>query len=106
MKNFLGIREIDDLKAISVRKTGKYSDSASEAWPILCKFAYSNSIGKKDKIITPESKFIGISYDDPGITPEEKLRYEACITVNKDVKTEGEVINSSNFRWKICCIFT
>lgn len=91
MENFLGIREIDDLRVISVRKIGKYQDSASTAWASLCKFAYSNSIGKPDPIITNESKFIGISYDDPSITPEEKLRYDACITVNKDIKPEREV---------------
>lgn len=94
MKNFIGIKELDDLNVISVRKTGKYSDSACEAWSVLCKFAYMNTVGKQDKLITPESKFIGRSFDDPKITPEEKLRYEACITVKKDVETEGEVFKS------------
>lgn len=92
MKNFIGIKEIDDLKVISVVKTGKYSDSACEAWASLCKFAYSNTVGKKDKMITPESKFIGIGYDDPKTTPEEKLRYGACITIDKDVEVQGEVV--------------
>lgn len=94
MENFIGIKEIDDLKVISVVKTGKYSKSADEAWASLCKFAYSNTVGKEDKIITPESKFIGISYDNPKMTPEEKLRYGACITVNKEVKTSGEVVSN------------
>lgn len=94
MENFIEIREIDDLKVISVVKTGKYSDSASEAWSSLCKFAYSNTVGKKDKMITPESKFIGIGYDDPKTTPEEKLRYGACITIDKHVENQGEVVVS------------
>lgn len=94
MKNFIGIKEIEDLKIISVRKIGKYSESAGEAWSTLCRFAYSNSIGKTDKVLSPESKFIGISYDNPDITSEKNLRYDACITVDKDIKTEGEVFNS------------
>lgn len=94
MKNFIGIREIEDLKVISVVKTGKYSKSADEAWASLAKFAYSNSVGKKDKVITPESKFIGISYDNPNVTPEEKLRYGACITVDKEVEATGDIVNS------------
>lgn len=92
MKKFIGIREIKDLKIISVVKTGAYKDSSCEAWAILCKFAYSNSVGKKDKMITPESKFIGISYDNPKTTPEDKLRYGACITVDKDVEVQGEIV--------------
>lgn len=94
MGKFIGIRELDDLNVISVVKTGNYSTSACEAWAVLCKFAYSNTVGKKDKMITPESKFIGVGYDNPNTTSEDKLRYGACITVNKDVKTEGEVVKS------------
>lgn len=91
MDNFIGIKELDDITVITVKRAGKYSESASQAWSALCKFAYSNSIGKKNKIITPEAKFIGISYDDPGVTPEEKLRYEACISIEQDIETTGEV---------------
>lgn len=91
MKNFIGIKNLEDMKVISVCKTGKYSESACEAWSILCKFAYSNSIGKENKVITPESKFIGIGYDNPEVTPEEKLRYDACITVDNDIDIKGEV---------------
>ncbi len=94
MENFIGIKDLGNLKVISVRKTGKYSDSANEAWNSLCKFAYSKSVGQSDKIITPESKFIGIGYDNPCVTAEENLRYEACITVDKDIQTEGEVFKN------------
>lgn len=88
MENFVGIKELEDLKAISVRKTGKYTDAAHEAWSELCKFAYSN------KLKCDNSKMIGIGYDNPSITAEKNLRYDACITVDKEVKTEGNIINS------------
>lgn len=91
MKNFIGIKNIEDMNVIYVSKTGKYSESANEAWSVLCKFAYSNSIGKENKVITSDSKFIGIGYDDPEVTPEEKLRYDACITVNHDIEISGEI---------------
>lgn len=88
MENFVGIKELQDLNVISVRKTGKYSDAAHLAWSELCKYAYSNKIQNYD------SKMIGISYDNPSITAEEKLRYDACITVDKKVITEGNVFNN------------
>ena len=31
----------------------------------------------------PGPRFIGVSYDDPQITPPEKLRYDAAITVSR-----------------------
>jgi len=79
------IRMFSDQKVLFVRKTGKYDKAASEAWSTLMKFAYSRRLMKKD------TKAIGISHDDPDITPEEKIRYDACITINQDVKPEGEV---------------
>ena len=94
MKNFIGIKELKDFKVISVVKTGKYSDSAGEAWGALCKFAYANTVGKKDKVIMPESKFIGIGYDNPNTTPEKELRYGACISVNRDIEVQGEIVNN------------
>jgi AraC family transcriptional regulator len=33
----------------------------------------------------------GLSYDDPEITPPERLRYDACLEVDGAVKPEGEV---------------
>jgi AraC family transcriptional regulator len=41
--------------------------------------------------LTPDTLFIGLSHDDPEITPLEKLRYDACITVGKEVEPEDEV---------------
>ncbi len=79
------IRMFSDQKVLFVRKTGKYDKAASEAWSTLMKFAYSRRLMKKD------TQAIGISHDDPDITPEGKIRYDACITIHQDVKPEGEV---------------
>lgn len=35
--------------------------------------------------------FFGLSHDDPDITETSRLRYDACITINKPVDSEGEV---------------
>ena len=34
---------------------------------------------------------LGISHDDPDVTPADKLRYDACITVDGSFETEGEI---------------
>lgn len=79
------IRNMPEQNVLFVRKTGRYDKAASEAWAILMGFAYSRRLMKK------ETKSIGISHDCPDITPEDKIRYDACITINKDIKPEGEV---------------
>ncbi len=79
------IKERPDVKVLYVRRTGKYSQSAEQAWKALCAFA-----GPKG-LLTGQTEFIGVSHDDPAVTPEDKLRYEACITLEREVKPEGEV---------------
>ncbi len=79
------IRIMPEQKVLFVRKTGRYDKAAGEAWGTLMKFAYSRRLMNKN------TKGIGISHDSPEITPEDKTRYDACITINKDVKPEGEV---------------
>ena len=39
----------------------------------------------------PATRFIGITYDDPDITPIERLRYDAAFTVDRTVQPEGEI---------------
>ncbi len=78
------IRALSPQKVLFVRKTGPYATAAAEAWSALMSYAYSH------RMISKETKAIGISHDSPGITPEEKIRYDACITVKDPFKPEGE----------------
>ena len=79
------ILTLDPQPVLFVRKTGVYQQAASEAWGVLMGFAYAN------KLMTKETKTIGISYDSPDITAEHKLRYDACITIVEAVTVEGEI---------------
>jgi AraC family transcriptional regulator len=74
-----------EVKALYVRRTGKYQTSAREAWEAVCNHAFPKGW------VEPDAEFIGVSYDDPAITAEEKLRYDACITITKDIQPEGEL---------------
>lgn len=79
------IRTIEPMHVVYVRRTGPYAKSAEEAFGILMPFAYRNRLTGK------QAKCIGISHDDPVITPEGKLRYDACLTVPPGIKPEGEI---------------
>lgn len=72
-------------KVIYASAIGDYNTNAAKAWNTVSEFA------KKKNLFGFKTEFIGISHDDPKITEAEKLRYDACITVSKDVNPEGEI---------------
>ncbi|MDH4202570.1 MAG: AraC family transcriptional regulator [Phycisphaerae bacterium] len=78
------IKEIPPRRMIFVRHIGPYHE-CGKAWEKLCLWA-----GPKG-LLRPGVEFIGRCHDDPDITPAEKIRYDACITVDSDIETEGEI---------------
>jgi len=79
------IRTLKDQKVLFVRRTGNYGQAAEEAWKALMKHAFWRMMTNRSV------KFIGISRDDPRLTDESKLRYDACMTIEKDITPKGEV---------------
>ncbi len=79
------IRTIDPLPVLFVRRTGPYYQAAGEAFGVLCQFAGPRGL------LGPASRMIGISHDDPHVTEESKFRYDACVTIDREVTPEGEV---------------
>jgi DNA gyrase inhibitor GyrI/AraC-like DNA-binding protein len=81
------IRRFDDLRLAYIRCFGLYLDpqKGMDAYARLMAWARRN--GR----MTPETLLIGMSPDDPEITPLEKCRYDFCLTVDPAVKADGEV---------------
>jgi len=79
------IKSIKNKKVIYKRALGNYNVSAEKAWKTLSEFA------KKKRLFGFKTEFIGISHDDPNITDSDKLRYDACIVINKNIEAEGEI---------------
>jgi len=79
------IRNLPQQKVLFVRRTGRYDKAADEAWSALMRFAYSH------RLMRNETKMIGISHDSPVITLEDRLRYDACISVCEDDMPGGEI---------------
>jgi len=45
----------------------------------------------KEGLIGGDARFIGICHDDPEVTPPEKTRYDACVTVDERFAPVGEI---------------
>jgi AraC family transcriptional regulator len=79
------IKEMPEMKVAYIRHTGQY-DQIGKAFEKLMKWA-----GPRGLLNFPETKTLTVYQDDPSITAIEKVRQDACITLNGDVKVEGEI---------------
>ncbi len=80
----VAIQTLSPARVVFLRHQGSY-DQVGATWGRLTSWA-----GRRG-LIGPATRFLGISYDDPQITPPDKLRYDAALTVNAPVEPEGEI---------------
>jgi AraC family transcriptional regulator len=77
--------EFKELPILFIRRTGNYKKSSSQAWPELLAFVKAHGLDLQNV------RCFGISHDDPSVTSEEHLRYDACVATPQDLKPKGEV---------------
>lgn len=46
---------------------------------------------KAQKLFTAGMEHIGLPHDDPNVTEDDKIRYDACLVIHKDAKSSGEI---------------
>ena len=75
---------VEDIKPIEVyviRYMGEY-ELVNIAWDKIISFATQHKLFNRD------FSAFGITYDNPNVTNNEKLRYDVCITKTKDIALE------------------
>ncbi|HLD84901.1 MAG TPA: GyrI-like domain-containing protein [Coxiellaceae bacterium] len=85
-KPFVEVKKIEPIKVAFVRHVGSYSNLTA-AWLQL-----KTQVGMSH-LLSEKTKKIGIPYDSVDITPTDKLRYDACVTLEglEDFKPTGKV---------------
>lgn len=79
------IKTIKPFKVLSNQVRGIVGDKKTyDGWVDLLAFAYQHNI------INAETKFIAVHWDDPTITQESNIRYDACVTINTDIKNTNK----------------
>ena len=78
------IKNLAPLRVAFVRHVGPYHE-VGQTWEKLCNWA------GRSGLMGPDVRFLGASYDDPEVTPPDKLRYDACLAVDASIEPEGEV---------------
>lgn len=84
------IEHFEPIKVYAARHTGPYQDSG-KAWQRLMSFVYPLKIKEKKNLMGEQAKMFGISYDDPSLVDEDKLRYDACISADDDVRLPTDI---------------
>lgn len=79
------MRTLESKNVVYIRIIDWYGspDSYTRAWKQLGRFAWQNHL------INDRTEYIGLSFDDPTITPPESCRFYACFTVEDFVTPTG-----------------
>ena len=77
------VKDITPMRVVFLRHVGPYSEVGA-TWSRLMAWAGQRGL------LGPSMRTIGIVHDDPAITAADKIRYDACVVVNRPVQAEGE----------------
>ena len=75
---------VDPMKVVFMRHVGPYVE-VGPTWEKLMAWAGPRGL------MGPSTKCLGISHDDPDVTPADKIRSDACVVVDREIETEGDV---------------
>jgi len=81
------VEEVAAFPVAYVKHMKGYEDSEGIGEAFQRLFAWAGPRG----YLSPEVKVLGISFDDPEVTPKDRCRYYACVAVGDHAQPEGEV---------------
>lgn len=85
MDTKIEVKEMPEMKVIYCRHTGAFNQ-IYKAYEKLAKWAAPRGL-----LNFPETKSVSVYHDDPSVTAVDKVRQSACITIDEDVKVDGEI---------------
>ncbi len=81
----IDVKDLDAFKVAYVRVVGEYKhENIRPGFEKLIQWA-------KPRGLMEGQPCLGLAWDDPNITPAEKCRYDACITIPDDLDVDGDV---------------
>lgn len=83
------VKDMPSMHVAYIRHIGPYKGDAAlfeGLFGRLCAWT-----GPRGLIKPPETQFLCVYYDNPDITPEERLRVDVCMTVPEQTAVDGEV---------------
>ena len=84
----VGVEEVPEMTVACVRHVGPYAGDTKLFEGL---FGRLGQWARPRGLLSPDSQWLTVFHDDPNITPQEKLRISACVTVPKGTPGEGDV---------------
>ena len=78
----VALKTLPSCRVAFARHTGPYA-GVGGTWEALCAWA-----GER-RLFGADTRFLGICYDNPDVTPAGRIRYDACLTVSGPTEPEG-----------------
>lgn len=80
------IKELEDKQCLYIRMQGNYKTlDYGSAWTKLWAQV------KAQKLFTKGIEHLGLPHDNPQVTDENKVQYDACLAIHKDAKPTGDI---------------
>jgi AraC family transcriptional regulator len=80
------IKKLSRERLLCYRVIGDYATSAIEAWENLYKHLKKENI----QAIDAQTNYYGLCFDIPGITEDDKIRYEAAISIDSNANIKSD----------------
>lgn len=77
------VKELPPMQVVFLRHVGPYNEVGA-TWGRLMMWAGMRGL------LGPGMKMFGIVHDDPEVTSQDKIRYDAAVTVSRPVQPEGD----------------
>lgn len=84
------ITEMDERTVAYVSFVGNYLGNAGVFAELFGKL-FNWAVPRQGQLVGPNTVLLSAYYDDPAVTPPEKLKLEVCMSIAEDVEVEGEV---------------
>jgi len=78
------VKHIKPMRVAFMRHVGPYNE-VGRTWERLMML-----LGKEG-LLGGASQCLGLCHDDPAVTPPDKIRYDACVTVDEKFRAAGEI---------------
>ncbi len=79
------VQQLNSIPLAFIRNLGPYVDVDITLFDQLLAWAQASQLYTGDNLL------MGIGHDAPDVTPPDKLRYDACLTVPKPFQAEGKI---------------
>lgn len=104
IKGNLSIPKITYVSTIHTLYTpviGKYGGKKfDDAWSELLSYAKTNNL------LSDNTRYLGVYFDDPKVTKESQCRAYVCLTVNKEIKTKTSYISPFKIDEEFYSVYT